>query len=160
MTNITRIRPNDLLEVQNKYTDIPLSSAIAAMQAAENRMFDCPACPGADGKPSGWIMVPKNIKHICPTCVGYLKTRQPAIFNPSKPGTYTLLVIGGAKTIKTGASIGLTASIAGGAWSSSNSSILAITSAGEITGVATGQCTVSYAIGQTSVSIPIMVTEK
>ncbi|MES2703972.1 MAG: M4 family metallopeptidase [Bacteroidota bacterium] len=54
--------------------------------------------------------------------------------------------LSGSSAITTGSSTALTASVAGGVWSSSNVAVATVTSAGIVTGVATGTANVSYAI--------------
>jgi hypothetical protein len=56
--------------------------------------------------------------------------------------------LSGSATVCVGATISLTTSVTGGAWSATNS-LLTITSAGDITGVATGTDTVLYTVSGT-----------
>lgn len=61
--------------------------------------------------------------------------------NPPYPGT-----ISGASTVCAGSTITLTDSVAGGTWSSSNTSVATIGSTGIVTGVAAGTTIVSYTV--------------
>ncbi len=58
----------------------------------------------------------------------------------------TAAILTGSPTICPGSSTTLAASIGGGSWSSSNTSIATVTSGGSVTGVASGVATISYVL--------------
>ena len=55
-------------------------------------------------------------------------------------------IISGASTVCTGATTTLSEMVSGGSWSSSNTGIASIGSTGVVTGVATGNATISYSV--------------
>ncbi len=55
-------------------------------------------------------------------------------------------VISGPAAVSIGSSIALSSTVSGGTWSSSNTSKATVTSAGLVTGVSAGSCTISYRV--------------
>ena len=71
--------------------------------------------------------------------------------------TSSISAITGAASTCVGSSTTLTDATPGGTWSSSNTSIATITSAGIVTGVSAGTCTITYTVGSSYVTTTFVV---
>jgi len=78
--------------------------------------------------------------------------------------THTVTVTGtsinpitGSGSVCLGSTIALMDSTSGGTWSSSNTAIATVSTAGVVTGVSTGTCTITYTVGTSYVTKPITV---
>jgi uncharacterized protein YjdB len=54
--------------------------------------------------------------------------------------------ISGGSSVVAGSTTGLTASVAGGSWSSSSTGVAAVNASGVVTGIAAGSATISYTV--------------
>jgi hypothetical protein len=54
--------------------------------------------------------------------------------------------ISGGSSVVAGSTTGLTASVAGGSWSSSSTGVASVNASGVVTGVAAGSATISYTV--------------
>jgi hypothetical protein len=70
--------------------------------------------------------------------------------------------VSGTATVTVGASVTLTGSVSGGSWSSSNTTVATVGTAGAVTGIAAGTSTISYTVanscGSASATLVVTVT--
>ncbi len=156
-----RVLPVDLLEVANDQgEETTLADAIAAIQTDRNFTYDCPNCVVGE-QSTGYVdILDPPIKIVCPICGGYLKTQLQYIPNPTyiyEFIPFTLII--GPNTVLVGETIQLSDAVPTGAWSSSDEAIATVNATtGLVTGVAEGDATIRYTIGDYYVELPITVT--
>jgi hypothetical protein len=100
MPDLTRVRPWDLLEVKEKYGDMLLSAAIAAIHTEGGRIHNCPKCVPdtieVDPQPTGRITITvsgNTTEQItCDICNGFLKTVTQYVEDEENPGAYIPIV--------------------------------------------------------------------
>jgi uncharacterized protein YjdB len=111
-----------------------------------------------NGNPGGtWSSSNEGVATVSAGLVTGLSAGTTTISYTSGPGTATAVVtvqplpnagaITGPASVDAGATITLSNSASGGAWSSSNSAIASVNSSGVVTGVVNGSVTISYVVG-------------
>lgn len=90
------------------------------------------------GVTAGSVVITYSVTNTCGTAA--------ATYNMTVSTVPTVASISGPSSVCVGATITLTDSAAGGAWSNTNSGVLTVSSAGVVTGVGTGSDVVSYTV--------------
>jgi len=155
---LSRAKPLDILAIMSANSlpgSTTLTAAIAAMQG-ENLTYACPQCV-VNGSNTGVITVtPLGLTVVCPTCAGMLKTDVPYL---AVGNSFVLLAINGINSVVAGSTLQLTATVAGGTWSSGTPNTATInSSSGLLTAVSAGSVTITYTVNSVSVTATITVT--
>ena len=112
-----------------------------------------PVVPGAQAV---WLLLRINSSGVVTgvavgsTTISYRVTNACGTAYVTRPLTVSAApnagTISGASTVCTGATTTLTSSVTGGAWTSGNTSVATVSSAGVVTGIAPGTATISYTV--------------
>jgi len=161
--NYTRIRPLDLLQVaSDQGANVTLSAAIAAIQTHNGQTHDCPQCVDQNNNPTGWITIPISngtAQVICTICDGNLKTTNQWMPDPNNQGKFITLNINGAGALVANNTLQYSSNVANGQWTSSNPDAATINiNTGLASGVAAGNTTITYTVGNYNTSIQLVVT--
>lgn len=96
---------------------------------------------------AGTVVITYTVSNTCGTVY--------ATFPITVNGTPSVAAITGASTLCTGATTTLADATTGGTWSSSNTAIATVSSAGVVTGVSAGSVSISYTVSSTCGSVSV-----